>query len=38
MEGKRETENANLLKSEKESLDGALKNFEKTFWEFRSFK
>lgn len=33
MEGKRETENANLLKSEKESLDGALKNFEKTFWE-----
>ena len=33
MEGKQETENANLLKSEKEALDGALNNFQRTLWD-----
>lgn len=33
MEQKKETENANLLKSQKEALEGAFNNFQKTLWD-----
>lgn len=33
MSGKKETENANLLKSQKEALEGAFNNFQKTLWD-----
>lgn len=33
MEQRKETENANLLKSQKEALEGAFNNFQKTLWD-----